>query len=76
MWNNQRAVSLIFRCNLNLRDQLSLDAEHQATVQKMSKQSGAEFDKAYSMQMVNDHRRTAALFQGATKSCVSLSYLV
>jgi putative membrane protein len=46
----------------------SLDAEHKAIVQKLSAKSGADFDAAYSKQMVEDHDKTLALFQGATKS--------
>jgi putative membrane protein len=46
----------------------SLDAEHEAIVQKLSAKSGADFDKAYSEQMMQDHEKTVALFKGATKS--------
>jgi putative membrane protein len=46
----------------------SLDTEHQAIVQKMSGKSGADFDAAYSEQMIKDHGKAVALFEGATKS--------
>jgi putative membrane protein len=46
----------------------SLDAEHKAIVQKLSAKSGADFDAAYSKQMLQDHEKTVALFKGATKS--------
>jgi putative membrane protein len=46
----------------------SLDSEHQAIVQKLSNKKGAEFDAAYSKQMKEDHAKTVALFQSATKS--------
>jgi putative membrane protein len=46
----------------------SLDAEHQAIVKKLSAKSGAEFDSAYSQQMMGDHAKTVALFEGAAKS--------
>jgi putative membrane protein len=46
----------------------SLDAEHQAVVQRISSKSGSEFDSAYSKQMMSDHEKTVALFEGATKS--------
>jgi putative membrane protein len=46
----------------------ALDAEHKAIVQKLNSKSGADFDAAYSKQMVMDHDKTIALFQGATKS--------
>jgi putative membrane protein len=46
----------------------SLDAEHEAIVKKMSSKSGAAFDAAYSKQMVTDHKKAVALFEGASKS--------
>jgi putative membrane protein len=47
---------------------VSLDAKHQAVVQKLSHESGAGFDRAYSKQMMTDHEKTVALFQEATRS--------
>jgi putative membrane protein len=46
----------------------SLDPEHQAIVQKMSGKSGADFDAAYSEEMLKDHKKAVALFEAATKS--------
>jgi putative membrane protein len=46
----------------------SLDAEHQATVQKINHKSGGEFDQAYGKQMEKDHATTVALFEGASQS--------
>ena len=46
----------------------SLDAEHQAIVQKINNKSGGEFDQAYGKQMAMDHAKTVALFEGATQS--------
>jgi putative membrane protein len=46
----------------------SLDAEHQAIVQKLSNKKGADFDAAYGKQMKEDHAKTVALFQAATKT--------
>jgi putative membrane protein len=46
----------------------SLDAEHQAVVQKINNKSGGEFDQAYGKQMAMDHAKTVALFEGATQS--------
>lgn len=46
----------------------SLDAEHKAIVQKLSAKSGADFDMAYSSQMMQDHEKTVALFEGAVNS--------
>lgn len=45
-----------------------LDSEHNAIVQKLSAKTGADFDAAYSKQMIEDHDKTIALFEGATKS--------
>jgi putative membrane protein len=46
----------------------SLDAEHQGILQKLSNKKGAEFDSAYSKQMLMDHEKTIALFRGAEQS--------
>jgi putative membrane protein len=46
----------------------SLDAEHKAVVQELSAKSGADFDAAYSKQMMADHDKTVALFEGAATS--------
>jgi putative membrane protein len=45
-----------------------LDAKHQAVVDKMSKMSGAEFDKGYVAEMVKGHKETDALFTKEAKS--------
>jgi putative membrane protein len=45
----------------------SLDAEHEASVQTLSRLEGAELDAAYGTQMKEDHARTVALFEAATK---------
>jgi putative membrane protein len=46
----------------------SLDAQHQAIVQKLSNKKGPEFDAAYGKQMKEDHAKTVALFQAATRT--------
>ena len=46
----------------------ALDSDHKAIVEKLSSKSGADFDVAYSKQMMDDHDKTISLFQGATKS--------
>ena len=44
-----------------------LDKEHQMTVDKFSKLSGKEFDKAYVAEMIKDHKKDIALFEKASK---------
>jgi putative membrane protein len=46
----------------------SLDAKHQAMVDKMSKLSGPAFDKAYINGMVRDHEKTVAMFKEESES--------
>jgi putative membrane protein len=41
----------------------TLDARHQAKVDKMNKLSGEAFDKAYVSGMVTDHEKTVAMFK-------------
>jgi len=45
-----------------------LNPEHQALVDKFSKLSGAEFDKAYIAEMVKDHEADYAAFQNADQT--------
>ena len=47
--------------NINLP--ASLDAKHQAVVDRLSKLSGAEFDRAYVKEMVNDHETDVKEFE-------------
>jgi putative membrane protein len=44
-----------------------VSAEHQQTIDKLSKLKGAEFDKAYSNAMIDDHQKVVALFEKAEK---------
>lgn len=44
-----------------------LDKEHQALVDRLSKLSGAEFDKEYVDEMVKDHRNDVDEFEEASK---------
>ena len=43
----------------------ALDSKHEAQMEKLSKLSGDEFDKAYIKAMINDHEDTIALFKKA-----------
>src|SRR5262249_25763684 len=44
-----------------------LDAERQADVDKLSKLSGADFDREYVKEMVRDHEKDLAKFEAAAK---------
>jgi len=44
------------------------DAKHKSALDKLSKLSGAEFDKAYVAQMEKDHKKTVSDFEKASKS--------
>jgi putative membrane protein len=45
-----------------------LDAEHKATADRLSKLEGDAFDKAYSAEMLKDHKKDVAEFEKASKS--------
>lgn len=45
-----------------------LDKSHQSAVDKLAKQDGADFDKAYMKQMVSDHKTTVSLFEKEAKN--------
>lgn len=45
-----------------------LERKHQSKVDKLSKLTGTEFDKAYVKEMVEDHTKDVADFQKATKN--------
>jgi putative membrane protein len=46
----------------------ALDAKHQAEVDRLSKLSGADFDRHYMMMMVEDHNKDVAAFDRESKS--------
>jgi putative membrane protein len=45
-----------------------LDGKHKATVDKLSKLQGEEFDRAYMTEMVSDHAQAVSLFQREAKT--------
>ncbi|MCC6861032.1 MAG: DUF4142 domain-containing protein [Bryobacterales bacterium] len=49
------------RENINLPDQL--DSKHQSHIDRFSKLSGEEFDRAYIQHMIRDHKQDIALFE-------------
>ena len=46
----------------------SLDHKHQKDMEKLSKKTGADFDKAYMSHMVDDHKKDVADFRKESKS--------
>lgn len=52
----------------NLQVPQELDGEHQKAVEKLQKEKGASFDRAYSHQMRKDHEEAVKLFERASKS--------
>ncbi|HJV64094.1 MAG TPA: DUF4142 domain-containing protein [Geomonas sp.] len=57
--------SLASQNNLQLPAQM--ERKHQSMVDKLSKYSGAEFDKKYMAAMVNDHKKDIAKFKKASQ---------
>lgn len=45
-----------------------LDAKHKSLTEKLSKLSGAEFDKAYANEMRKDHKKAVSEYEDAVKS--------
>jgi len=58
---NQELMQLA--SGLGVTPPATLDPKHQALVAKMSRLSGAGFDRAYAKQMVADHQKAVSLFQ-------------
>jgi putative membrane protein len=58
---NEELMQLV--SGLGLALPTTLGAKHRAAVNKMSRLSGAQFDRAYSKQMVADHQKAVSLFQ-------------
>lgn len=48
---------------LGLTPPSALDPSHRAAANKLSRLSGAEFDRAYAKMMVGDHQKAVSLFQ-------------
>lgn len=52
---------------MNVTVPTKISAKHQATIEKMSAMSGADFDKAYVPAMIKDHEMDIAEFEKADK---------
>jgi len=63
---NTELKAIASRKNLTLPRELN--AEHQATMQKLQALKGAEFDAAYMAAMDKDHEKSMALFEAASGS--------
>lgn len=46
----------------------TLDAKHKATIDRLSKLSGEQFDRAYVQDMLKDHQHDVAAFRAKSKS--------
>lgn len=46
----------------------TLDRKHQRRMEKLRRLGGAEFDRAYMQQMVDDHKETVSLFEKQAKA--------
>jgi putative membrane protein len=58
---NQQLTQLASQKGITLPT--ALDPKHAAMVQKFQRLTGAQFDREYTKQMVQDHRKAVALFQ-------------
>src|SRR5215217_7956264 len=63
---NDELKSLATKKNISLPT--SLDAKHQSTMQKLQGMSGAEFDKAYVDDMLEDHEKDVSEFEKQSQS--------
>lgn len=63
---NDELKSLAQQKNVTLPTEL--DSQHKATVDRLSKLSGAAFDQAYMREMVNDHNKDVAAFKKESTS--------
>jgi len=54
--------------NKNITLPASLDAQHKAKVDRLSKLSGDAFDRAYMQEMLKDHRKDVSEFRTESKS--------
>lgn len=60
---NDDLKAVASKMNVTVPDDVS--AKHKATIDKMSKMSGAAFDSAYTKAMVQDHEKDIAEFEKA-----------
>jgi putative membrane protein len=58
---NEDLKQLASKENINVSD--SLDSKHQSRVEKLSKLSGADFDRAYIKDQLKDHQQDVQEFQ-------------
>lgn len=63
---NEELKALAKAKNVTLPD--SLNADSKKAWDDLSKKSGVDFDKAYINAMVDDHRKTVNMFEGASKN--------
>jgi putative membrane protein len=54
--------------NKNITLPSTIDAKHKATIDRLSKLSGEQFDRAYAQDMLKDHQKDVAAFRMESKS--------
>lgn len=62
---NKRLIAIAQQKGINVSQEL--DEKHRDVVDKLSKKTGAEFDKDYMSEMVDDHERDVKEFEKASK---------
>jgi putative membrane protein len=66
---NSKLMDMASKMNLNLPT--ALDDEHQKDVDRLSKLSGAKFDKEYMKEMVEDHQKDVDEFQKQSNNALN-----
>jgi len=64
---NDELKALAHKLNITLPDSISSDESK--TRDNLSKKAGADFDKAYVKNMVDDHKKDVKAFEDAAKNC-------
>ncbi len=63
---NEELMALAKAKNITLPD--SVSSESKSIMKSLTEKSGAEFDKAYVSEMVDDHKKDVSMFENASKN--------
>ncbi len=63
---NEELKALAKNKNITLPD--SVSSESKSTMKSLTEKSGADFDKAYVSEMVDDHKKDVSMFENASKN--------